>query len=162
MLGQCTARRLRTEDEMSDPRVQSTRRVGPAAVVIATAAALVSAFVLAGCGGSSESESTTTGETTSSGEATTLQLAADPDGALRYDKTTLEAPAGTVTIVLTNDSSVAHDVAIEGNGVDVQSDLVDNGGTSDTSATLTAGTYTFFCTVPGHEEAGMKGTLTVR
>jgi plastocyanin len=101
-------------------------------------------------------------ETTSSGEGATLQLAADPDGALRYDKTTLEAPAGKVTIVLTNDSSVEHDVAIEGNGVDVQSDLVDNGGTSEASATLTAGTYTFFCTVPGHEQAGMKGTLTVR
>jgi plastocyanin len=152
---------------MSDPKVHSTPRVGLTAVVIATAAALVSAFVLAGCGGSSDSESattgeTTSGETTSGGEGTTLQLAADPDGALRYDKTTLEAPAGKVTIVLTNDSSVEHDVAIEGNGVDVQSDLVDNGGTSDASATLTAGTYTFFCTVPGHEEAGMKGTLTVR
>jgi plastocyanin len=151
----------RTKDEMSDPSVHLTPRVGLTAVVIATAV-LVSPFVLAGCGGSSDSESTTTTETTSSGEGATLQLAADPDGALRYDKTTLEAPAGKVTIVLTNDSSVEHDVAIEGNGVDVQSDLVDNGGTSEASATLTAGTYTFFCTVPGHEQAGMKGTLTVR
>jgi uncharacterized cupredoxin-like copper-binding protein len=151
----------RTKDEMSDPSVHLTPRVGLTAVVIATAV-LVSPFVLAGCGGSSDSESTTMTETTSSGEGATLQLAADPDGALRYDKTTLEAPAGKVTIVLTNDSSVEHDVAIEGNGVDVQSDLVDNGGTSEASATLTAGTYTFFCTVPGHEQAGMKGTLTVR
>jgi len=148
---------------MSDPKVHpTTRRVRLTAVVIAAAAALVSTSVLAGCGGSDESESTTTGETTSTGEGTTLQLAADPNGALKYDKTSLEAPTGTVTIVLTNDSSVQHDVAIEGNGVDVTSDLVDNGGTADASATLDPGTYTFYCTVPGHEEAGMKGTLTVK
>ena len=84
-----------------------------------------------------------------------MRLAGGPD------KTTLEAPAGKVTIVLTNDSSVPHDVAIEGNGVDVTSEEVDGGGTASVSATLEPCTYTFLCTVPGHEAAGMKGTLTI-
>jgi plastocyanin len=123
--------------------------------------AVVLAVVLAGCGGSNEA-ATTTGETTTFGKAgTTLELAADPNGQLRYDKTSLEAPAGDVTIVLTNDSSVEHDVAIKGNGVDAKSDLASNGETTTVSANLASGTYTFYCTVPGHEAAGMEGTLTV-
>ena len=116
---------------------------------------------LAACGGGSNESSTTTTDGSSSSQGTTLQLAADPTGKLEFDKTTLEAPAGKVTIVLTNDSSVPHDVAIEGNGVDVTSEEVDSGGTASVSATLEPGTYTFLCTVPGHEAAGMKGTLTI-
>ena len=37
-----------------------------------------------------------------------------------------------------------------------------SGGTKTLSLNLPAGTYTFYCSVPGHEQAGMKGTLTVR
>ena len=63
--------------------------------------------------------------------------------------------------MLTNDSSVPHDVAIEGNDVSATSETVADGGQTSVSATLAPGTYTFSCTVPGHEEAGMKGTLAV-
>jgi plastocyanin len=125
---------------------------------------LLTVVALAGCGGSSSSASeTTTDETTTAagGVETTLELAADPTGQLEFDKTTLEAPAGSVTIVLTNDSSVPHNVAIEGNGVEVTSDTISNGETTKVTADLKPGTYTFECTIPGHEEAGMKGTLTV-
>ena len=66
-----------------------------------------------------------------------------------------------MTIDFTNQSSTAHDVSIQGNGVDVTSDIVENGGTTSVSANLTPGTYTFECTVDGHADAGMKGTLTV-
>ena len=137
-------------------------RLGISLGVLATEAALA----LAGCGGSNESassttETTTTEETTTSATGTTLQLSADPNGALAYDTTELDAPAGDVTIVLTNDSAVSHDVAIEGNDVDVASDLVSNGGTTQVQTELKPGTYTFYCTVPGHEDAGMKGTLTI-
>ena len=118
---------------------------------------------LAGCGGGSSSATTTSGEPTtpSSAVGTTLELAADPSGKLEFDKTRLEAPAGEVTIVLTNDSSGPHDVAISGNGVSVASETVADGEHTSVSATLAAGTYTFYCTVPGHEAAGMKGTLIV-
>jgi uncharacterized cupredoxin-like copper-binding protein len=129
-----------------------------------SAGLLLTVVALAGCGGSSSSASeTTTDETTTAGSGveTTLELAADPTGQLEFDKTTLEAPAGSVTIVLTNDSSVPHNVAIEGNGVDVTSDTVSNGETTKVTADLEPGTYTFECTIPGHADAGMEGTLTV-
>ena len=53
-------------------------------------------------------------------------------------------------------------VALKGNGVDEKGDIVSDGGVSTiTIADLRTGTYTFYCSVPGHEQAGMKGTLTV-
>jgi plastocyanin len=94
------------------------------------------------------------------GGGTTLELAADPGGGFSFDKKTLEAPAGTITIHLTNDASIPHDIGVKGNGVDEVSDTVTQGDVSLT-VELEPGTYTFYCSVPGHEAGGMKGTLTV-
>jgi len=110
----------------------------------------------------------TTGQKTSTGGGaaaegeTKLALASDPSGAFKYDKSTLTAKAGKVEITFTNDSPVPHDVAIKGNGVTAgPTEQISGGGTADLTATLKPGTYTFYCTVPGHEQAGMTGTLTV-
>jgi plastocyanin len=121
---------------------------------------------LAACGGDDEEAAPPAAEQPAEppaegGEVTELQLAADPGGALAYDQTELTAPAGTVAIVLTNDSSVPHNVAIEGNGVDVEGEVFSGGGTRTTEADVAAGTYAFYCSVPGHREGGMEGTLTV-
>ena len=97
--------------------------------------------------------------TASSTAAAPIALDADPSGALKYTQTALTAKAGAVDIAFTNDSEVPHDVTIEGKG---SSEVISGGKTSDLKITnLPAGTYTFFCSVPGHEQAGMKGTLTV-
>jgi plastocyanin len=104
---------------------------------------------------------TTTAPATTSGStaAKVLKLQADPSGALKYVQTTLTATAGAVDIAFTNDSAVPHDVTIEGKG---SSEIISGGKTSDLKiADLPAGTYTYYCSVPGHEQAGMKGTLTV-
>ena len=77
-----------------------------------------------------------------------------------FDKTTLDASAGTVTIELTNDSSVAHNVEVEGNGVEETSDTI-TGATTSLTVDLEPGTYEFYCAVPGHKDAGMEGTLNV-
>jgi cytochrome c oxidase subunit 2 len=103
-------------------------------------------------------------ETTGGGGSATggaLEISADPDGALAYDVTALTARAGTVTITMANPSSLPHNVALKGNGVDVKGEVVGTGGTSTATADLAAGTYTFYCSVPGHEAGGMTGTLTV-
>jgi plastocyanin len=148
--------------ELTMVRMPGRTRARPIALMTAFLLAVALAVAVAGCGGSDESSTTSTEETTTSGqETTTLALAADPNGQLEYDTTSLEASAGEVTIELTNDASIEHDVAITGNGVDAKSDLVSNGEKTSVSANLTSGTYTFYCTVPGHEQAGMKGTLTV-
>jgi plastocyanin len=91
-----------------------------------------------------------------------LRLAADPSGQLKFDKSSLNAKAGTVAIAMTNASPVAHDVSIEGAGVDEKGKVVKDGGTSTVRAKLKAGSYTFYCSVDAHRQAGMKGTLTIR
>jgi plastocyanin len=100
-------------------------------------------------------------ETAAKGPGGTVQLAADPTE-LKFDKTSLTSKPGKVTIDFTNPSALEHDVAIERNGKEIAvSPLIAKGKTS-VSAGLAPGTYTFLCTVPGHAEAGMEGTLTVR
>jgi uncharacterized cupredoxin-like copper-binding protein len=39
---------------------------------------------------------------------------------------------------------------------------VQNGGVSQFKADFTAGSYTYYCSVPGHRQAGMQGKLTVK
>jgi plastocyanin len=91
-----------------------------------------------------------------------LTLTADPGGNLSFDKQSLEAPAGEVTIRLENPSALPHNVSVEGDGVEEEGETVQKGGTSEVSADMSAGEYTFYCSVPGHREGGMEGTLTVR
>lgn len=143
-----------------------TRRV----LFLISAALLVLSLGLAACGGGDDddegagaatTEETATGGGGGGGGGTTLALAADPSGALSFDKTSLEAPAGDVTIDLTNESSTPHNVEIEGMGVQEVSDTI-TGSTTSVTATLEPGAYEFFCAVPGHRDAGMEGTLTVQ
>jgi plastocyanin len=96
------------------------------------------------------------------GPGGTLQLEADPTE-IAYDTTELSSKPGKVTIDFTNPATLEHDVAIETeSGEEIAaSELIGKGKTS-VSAELAPGTYTFFCTVPGHREAGMEGTLTVK
>jgi plastocyanin len=95
--------------------------------------------------------------------ATNLLISADPSGQLRFDKTSLQASAGPVKITMNNPSPVPHDVALEGpGGVSQTGKIVPKGGASEVQATLKAGSYTYFCSVPGHRQAGMEGTLTVK
>ncbi|HEX4437568.1 MAG TPA: plastocyanin/azurin family copper-binding protein [Solirubrobacteraceae bacterium] len=92
---------------------------------------------------------------------TKLALAADPGGQLAFDAKALSAKAGTVTITMTNMSPVEHDVAVaEGSKVLGQTPTF-VGGSKTLTLKLKPGTYTFYCTVPGHRQAGMEGKLTV-
>ena len=132
--------------------------------------ALAVALGVAGCGGSSNDNSGSSGSsgastsssssTSSSGGGSSIKLAADPGGALAFDKKTLTAKAGTVTIDFTNDSSTPHAVEVEGNGVEKETKVVTKGDATLT-AKLKPGKYEFYCPVDGHRQAGMEGTLTV-
>jgi uncharacterized cupredoxin-like copper-binding protein len=94
--------------------------------------------------------------------ATTLRLSAASSGALKYSTTTLRAKAGKITILMKNPSPLRHDIAIKRNGPRIaKGKIVGKGGTSTLTVVLKKGRYTFYCTVPGHEAAGMKGTLIV-
>jgi plastocyanin len=93
--------------------------------------------------------------------ASTLKLAANPAGQLAYDAKQLSAKAGKVTIDMTNMSPVEHDVAVAQGTTVVGQTPVFTGGSKSVTLNLKPGTYTFYCTVPGHRQAGMEGTLTV-
>jgi plastocyanin len=95
------------------------------------------------------------------GPGGTLQLVASTT-ALAYDKKALSSKPGKVTIDFDNPAQIEHDVAIEQEGTEIaKSDLIAQAKTA-VSAELAPGSYTFFCSVPGHRESGMEGTLTVK
>ena len=90
-----------------------------------------------------------------------LSLPADPNGQLAYITKQATAEPGALQIDSKNDSSIPHDIALEGNGVNAKGETVQDGGTSSIKVNVKAGEYAFYCTVAGHREGGMEGTLTV-
>jgi plastocyanin len=111
------------------------------------------------------SASTAAAPASSAAAGGALTLAADESGGLSFDRKTLSAKAGTVTITMSNPDgdSQPHAIAVQGpGGVDQQGAVAQPGGTSKVSLKLAPGTYTYYCPVDGHRSAGMEGTLTVR
>ena len=157
----------------------------PALALIASALALG----LSACGGSSSSTSASSSTPATSTRAATstaaptstaasistsasapsgatgagLAIAADPSGQLKFTATSLSAKAGRVTIAFTNSASLAHNLTIaSASGTVVGSTPTFQGGSKTLSLNLKPGTYTFYCSVPGHRQAGMQGTLIVK
>jgi plastocyanin len=113
----------------------------------------------------STSTTPTTGATgtSSSGGGPTLALAANKEGQLAFTSTSLSAKAGNVTIAFTNSASLPHNVTVESaSGEKLGQTETFSGGTKNLTLNLKSGTYKFFCSVPGHRQAGMEGTLTVK
>lgn len=151
---------------------------------IVSIAAIAATVVIAACGGSSSSSSaSSSSSSTASSSASTptsssatssapspasaaseLSLAADPSGQLRFSKSSLTAKAGKITIKFTNSAPIAHNLTVQQgtSGSVVGATPTFQGGTKTLTLQLKAGTYTYFCSVPGHRQAGMQGTLTVR
>lgn len=147
---------------------------------MASLALVVGALAIAGCGGSkgaSSSASSATSSTpaapattSSSGESQSsgttgaaLSLSANSEGQLAYSATSLSAKAGKVSIDFTNNAPLSHDVTVESSsGSVVGATPTFQGGSKTLSLSLKPGTYKFFCSVPGHRQAGMEGTLVVK
>ncbi|MFZ0091333.1 MAG: plastocyanin/azurin family copper-binding protein [Solirubrobacteraceae bacterium] len=138
----------------------------------------VAALAIAACGSGKSSSSSAPSATSSGAAATTrssssaaapssgktvVKLAAAKTGMLMYDTKTLSAKAGKVTIAFTNESPVPHNVTVQAgtSGPTIAATPTFDGGTKSITMTLKAGTYTYYCSVPGHRQAGMVGTLTV-
>lgn len=145
---------------------------------LAVAFALILASIaLVACGSSSDSSSSETqsqsgaaaggksnaleAEGKSTGSASTLDF--ETGEGLSYTSDNATAKAGKVTVDFTNTQPLTHDVAIEdSSGKTIGKTELIAEGSDSTVADLKPGTYTFYCTVPGHREAGMEGTLTVK
>lgn len=90
-------------------------------------------------------------------EGGTLTIPADPGGALLYASTAATAEAGPLEIAMPNESGVPHNIVIDGKG---KSEIIQEGSTGF-DADFAAGKFQYYCSVPGHRQAGMEGTLTV-
>jgi plastocyanin len=112
---------------------------------------------------SMSSSSTMSAAAAPSGKTTTLHLAAAKTGALMFSTMNLSAKAGKVTIVFTNASAVPHNVSVQKgtSGLNIAATPTFAKGAKSITMNLTAGKYTYYCSVPGHRQAGMIGTLTV-
>jgi len=86
---------------------------------------------------------------------------ADPSGALMFTRSTLQARAGRVTITFANMAPEMHNMTIAKGSTVLAATPTFQGGTRTLSLNLRPGTYVFYCSVPGHRQAGMQGTLTV-
>jgi plastocyanin len=150
-------------------------------------ALVLASLALVACGGGSNSSSTTestsegaaggqsnesaeseeseggTAEGGTAGGGSAVNFETPDNGELAYTTKSATAKAGKDTINFNNPQPLAHDVAIEDSSGETiaKTELVTEGSTS-AKAELEPGTYTFYCTVPGHREAGMEGTLTVK
>jgi len=128
----------------------------------------LSMFGLAACGGDDEESAapeTTAAETSDSGGSSggggSVTISADPDGALAFTEDTASAPAGPVTVEFDNPASVGHDVVVEdASGNELLRTEVITDATTTAEGELEPGNYTFYCSVAGHRESGMEGTLT--
>ncbi|HEX6585518.1 MAG TPA: plastocyanin/azurin family copper-binding protein [Solirubrobacterales bacterium] len=96
-------------------------------------------------------------------QATSLAVTSPEDGGLAFEPDGLEASPGNLTITYTNPSAVPHSLALETNDGNVlgETSVFTDGEESVELQSLAPGEYVFFCTVPGHREAGMEGDLTV-
>jgi plastocyanin len=127
-------------------------------------------FGLAACGddddGNDEDSTAETAVEATTGEGgagETIDISAAANGDFAFDQTELTVPAGLVSVNFDNPASLSHDVVIEdeSGGEIAKTDLISEAQTA-TTAELQPGTYTFYCSVPGHREGGMEGTLTVK
>ena len=161
----------------SNAAAPSRRR---AIATVSTLALLAGLLAASGCGSSSKTATSSPASTTPAAPATSsattpsnpaagggaghaLSLSANPEGQLKYSTTTLTAKAGKVSITFTNMASLSHNLTVaSSSGAQMGATESFQGGSKTLALNLTAGTYKFFCTVPGHRAAGMEGTLTVQ
>lgn len=103
-----------------------------------------------------------TGEAPPAPAGQDLAITSPDDGSLVYDPDGLSASAGPITLAYENPSVVTHNVALEDDAGQLLIESEDVFEASvEISADVVPGEYIYFCTVPGHREGGMEGTLTV-
>ncbi len=151
----------------TDPKTGDELGLMPADLVTGDDARDVAAYVAmaAARGGEDSGRLAEVGATEAEGTAEAkggeLEIPADPSGSLAYTFASAQAPAGALTLLSPNESSVPHNIAVEGNGVNELGPVVQGGAVSELEVELEPGEYVFYCSVPGHREGGMEGELTV-
>lgn len=118
-------------------------------------AGALTAVVLTACGGGDAGGGDAGGGAAADADSILTVVAGDTF----YEQTELSADAGTIAIELDNQGQIPHNVVIEQNGTKVVE--AQGGQTATGTVDLESGTYTFYCDIIGHREAGMEGSLEV-
>jgi uncharacterized cupredoxin-like copper-binding protein len=127
-------------------------------------------LTVSACGGGDDTSDTSAATTT---EPTTTETTAGGGGGAggsvdiseteyKLDPSDPSVSAGKVTFNLTNDGGTTHNLEIEGNGVEEESDDIQPGQSTSLSVDLKPGSYEIYCAIDGHKDLGMEGTLTVQ
>jgi plastocyanin len=145
-------------------------------LVLMLALLALAPFALGACGGDDDEDEAPAPEPTTqepaggdggdggdggAAAASTVSVSADPGGSFAFEQDTLTASAGKVTFEFTNDASLTHDFCIEGGSGDLGCTDQISGDSDTLEVELEPGEYTYYCSVAGHREGGMEGTLTV-
>ena len=129
---------------------------------------IAAAVTLAGCSSGSGNPATTAVPSTSA--ATSAATAAAAPGtamAVTESEFTIALPsktlpAGTYTFTVTNKGKFAHNLTVDGAGVqDKASPTLAPGSSGDLTVTLQKGSYDFYCSVDSHKQMGMDVTVQV-
>jgi uncharacterized cupredoxin-like copper-binding protein len=153
---------------MRNPSFPSTASAQRAVMAITAALVLLAVSMAVVTSGGSASKATAApvvragGEAASGSGASSLKEEADPQGQLRFTAKELSAKAGTVTIAFANSSPLPHNLTIAQGTTVLGATPTFQGGAKTLTLKLAPGTYTFYCSVPGHRAAGMEGKLTVQ
>jgi uncharacterized cupredoxin-like copper-binding protein len=149
----------------SFPATIATERAVMSTTAVLVLAAVSMAVVTSG-GSTSKATAapiTQAGREAASGSGTSsLKEAADPEGQLRFTTANLSAKAGKVTISFANASPLMHNMTIAQGTKVLGATPTFQGGAKTLTLNLAPGTYVFYCSVPGHRQAGMEGKLTVQ
>ena len=147
---------------------------------LALLAAVATSLFLAACGGDDDTSTSAATPTTTSAESSTdtsaesstdTSASASTGGGDTVDLSETEykitpadptVKAGSVTFDITNDGATTHNIEIEGNGVEEESDDLSPGSNGQLTVDLKPGTYEMYCSIDGHEDLGMKGEITVQ
>lgn len=132
-----------------------------AGAILGFAALLISTVALSQSGrsASDESEGLTGNLAGQVGSMASMQHASVTLGDIFIEPGTINLAAGQIMLDVTNSGGIQHDLALEDGP---KTPLLDAGGTSTLDlGVLDVGTYTVFCTVPGHREGGMEASLII-
>lgn len=125
-----------------------------ARLLIATA---VTGLVVAACGGAASPPPAASQPPASAGPPSGTEIAVSATE-FAFDPGSIEVSAGAAaTVTLTNKGTVEHDITVDALSVKI---YATPGQTVSGTVTAAAGSYEFYCSIPGHKQAGMVGTLT--
>jgi plastocyanin len=130
--------------------------------ILAVVAIAATFGLAAGCGGDDDDDE----EAAAPAETATEEAPAGGGAATEVSMTeyAFDPADATVsqgdTITATNDGEIPHNYTIEADGEEGTED-VDPGSSGELTVNVDPGEYEVICTIPGHAEQGMTGTITV-